>query len=274
MTSVPQAVGRERVVDASGVPLVVTEFPQPGRPAVVLLHGIGSRGSSWWPVIDPLAAHFHLYQLDLRGHGGSARPERGYVMDDYVADLEAILDALELDEPRIMGHSLGALITLFWASEHPTRAAALVLEDPPLHTEPEVLGLFDGWQQLAALTRAEAAAWYRQEYPHWDDEDCARRAEAITSTAPGVFAELRAASAEALANGTGDRTHLLARIESPALLLRGNPELGGMVDPRDAVRFREIMPRGQVVYIPTAGHGLHRDASGAFLDAVIPFLEA
>jgi N-formylmaleamate deformylase len=272
MTSAPRAIARERLVDAAGVPLMETEFPNPGRPPVVLLHGIGSRGSSWWPVIDPLADRFHLYQLDLRGHGASGKPERGYVIDDYVADLEAVLDALELDEPRIMGHSLGAVITLFWASEHPNRAAALVLEDPLLHIEPDLLGLFHGWQQLAALTPAEAAAWYRQEYPHWDDEDCVRRAEAITSTAPGVFAELRAASAAALANGTGDRTHLLARIASPALLLRGNPELGGMVDPRDALRFLEIMPRGQVVSIPTAGHGLHRDASEAFLDAVIPFL--
>jgi pimeloyl-ACP methyl ester carboxylesterase len=273
MTSAPTAFARERTIDAAGVPLTVTEFPNLGRPPVVLLHGIGSRGSSWWPVIDALAARFHLYQLDLRGHGASGKPEGGYVIDDYVADLQAVLDGLELAEPRIMGHSLGGLITLFWASAHPTRAAALVLEDPPLHTEPEVLGLFDGWQQLAALTLTEAAAWYRQEYPDWDDEDCLRRAEAITSTAPGVFAELRAASAEALAKGTGDRTHLLAEIQSPALLVRGNPERGAMVDPRDAERFLEIMPRGDVVYIPSAGHNLHRDASDDFLAAVIPFLE-
>jgi N-formylmaleamate deformylase len=273
MTSAPRAVAHERVIDPAGVPLLVTEFPHPGRPAVVLLHGIGSRGSSWWPVIDPLAAYFHLFQLDLRGHGGSGKPVSGYAIEHFAADLDAVLDALELEEPRIMGHSLGGLVTLIWASEHPTRAAALVLEDPPLHTEPEVLGSFDGWQQLAALTPAEAAAWYRQEYPDWTDEDCLRRAETITSTAPGVFAELRAASEEALATGTTDRTHILAEIQSPALLLRGNPELGGMVDAADAERFVEIMPHGQVVSILSAGHSLHRDASDAFLEVVIPFLE-
>jgi pimeloyl-ACP methyl ester carboxylesterase len=273
MVSAPQAAARLRSIDAAGVPLTVTEFPHPGKPALVLLHGIGSRGSSWWPVIDPLAAHFHLYQLDLRGHGASGRPELGYMIDDYVADLETVLDALELAAPRIIGHSLGALITLVWASEHPTRAAALVVEEPALRVQPEVLGLFDGWQQLNALTPAEAAAWYRQEFPDWDDEDCARRAEAITSTAAGVFAELRAASEEAIQNGTTDRTHILANIQSPTLLLCGNPELGGMVDPRDAERFVEIVPRGEAVYINSAGHGLHRDASQEFLAAVIPFLE-
>jgi pimeloyl-ACP methyl ester carboxylesterase len=273
MTSTPRAAAREWTIDSAGVPITLTEFPNPGQPPVLLLHGIGSRGSSWWPVIDPLAERFHLYQLDLRGHGGSGKPERGYVIDDYVADLDAVLDALALDEPRIMGHSLGGLIALFWASEHPTRATAIVLEDPPLHTEPEVLGAFDGWQQLAALTPAQAAAWYRQEYPHWSDEDCVRRAEAITSTAPAVFADLRAATEEALANGTGDRTHVLTGIQTPMLLLRGNPELGAMVDPRDAARFTQIIPRGEVAYIATAGHNLHRDATAQFLDVVIPFLE-
>jgi N-formylmaleamate deformylase len=273
MTSTPRATARERSIDSAGVPITVTEFPNPGRPPVLLLHGIGSRGSSWWPVIDPLAERFHLYQLDLRGHGASGKPERGYVIEDYVADVDAIIDALALAEPRILGHSLGGLITLFWASENPARAAAIVLEDPPLHTEPEVLGAFDGWQQLAALPPAQAAAWYRQEYPHWSDEDCVRRAEAITSTAPAVFADLRAATEEALANGTGDRTHILADIETPILLLRGNPELGAMVDPRDAERFTQIVPRGQITYFAAAGHNLHRDATDRFLEVVIPFLE-
>lgn len=272
MVSAPQVTAHERLIDSGGVPILVTEFPHPGQPPVLLLHGIGSRGSSWWPVIEPLAAHFHLYQLDLRGHGGSGKPACGYAIEAFASDLDQVLDVLDLEAPRIMGHSLGALVTLLWASEHPTRAAALVLEDPPLRTEPEILGAFDGWQQLAALTPAAAAAWYRQEYPAWSEEDCARRAETITSTAPGVFSELRSASEVALANGATDRTDLLAGIQSPMMLVRGNPDLGSMVDARDIARFIELMPHGEVVSIPDAGHSLHRDATEAFLEAVIPFL--
>ncbi len=172
-----------------------------------------------------------------------------------------------------MGHSLGALVTLFWASEHPSRAAALVVEDPSLRVPPDIVEAFDGWQQLAALTPAQAAAWYRQEYPDWSDEDCLRRAETITSTAPGVFAELRAEAQEALASGTTDRMHILSGVQSPTLLLYGSAELGSMVAPADAERFVQIMPRGRAIQIPGAGHSLHRDASDAFLEAVIPFLE-
>jgi pimeloyl-ACP methyl ester carboxylesterase len=275
MLGIPLTAGRERTIAAGDVEIAVTEFPNPERPPLVLLHGIGSRGQSWWPVIDPLAERFHLYQLDLRGHGASGKPSAGYLMEHYAADLDAALDALDLqsNEIRIMGHSLGGLVALSWASERPARAAALVVEDPSLRVPPNIVEAFDGWQQLAALTPAQAAAWYRQEYPDWSDADCLRRAETITSTAPGVFAELRAEAQEALATGTTDRMHILAGVQTPTLLLHGNLELGSMVAPADAERFVQIMPHGHAIQIPGAGHSLHRDASDAFLEAVIPFLE-
>jgi pimeloyl-ACP methyl ester carboxylesterase len=275
MVGIPLTDGRERTIASGDVEIAVTEFPNPGRPPVVLLHGIGSRGQSWWPVIDSLAARFHLYQLDLRGHGASGKPSAGYLMEHYAADLDAALDALDLqsNETRIMGHSLGGLVALSWASERPARAAALVVEDPSLRVPPEIVEAFDGWQQVAALTPAQAASWYRQEYPAWSDADCLRRAETITSTAPGVFAELRAEAQEAVATGTTDRMEILTGVQIPTLLLYGNLELGSMVAPADAERFVQIMPHGRAIQIPGAGHSLHRDASDAFLEAVIPFLE-
>jgi pimeloyl-ACP methyl ester carboxylesterase len=126
---------------------------------------------------------------------------------------------------------------------------------------------------LASLTTEQAAAWYHQEYPHWTLEDCQRRAEAITGTALGVFVDLRDASAHALEIGDTDRTPILAGVQSPALLLRGNPELGGMATQEDATRFREFLPQGEVVEITEAGHGLHRDATERFLEVVVPFLQ-
>ena len=273
MTSTPAAASRQQAINTNGVSIAVTEFPAPGQPPLVLLHGIGSRGSSWWPVIDALAPLFHLYQIDLRGHGSSDKPERGYAVEVFAEDLQGVLEALELDRPAIMGHSLGGLVTLYWASQHPADAAALVLEDPPLHTLPEILPAFDGWIQLSSLTPEQAAAWYQQEFPHWTADDCLRRAEAVTSTAPGVFTDLRAASAHALEIGDTDRTPILAGVQSPALLLRGNPELGGMATLEDAARFQEFMPHGEVVEIAQAGHGLHRDATDQFLEIVVPFLQ-
>jgi alpha-beta hydrolase superfamily lysophospholipase len=71
MQGEPSAAQARRTIDTARGAIALREAPNPAAPPLVLLHGIGSRAESWWPVLDPLAARFHLYALDLRGHGGS-----------------------------------------------------------------------------------------------------------------------------------------------------------------------------------------------------------
>jgi pimeloyl-ACP methyl ester carboxylesterase len=272
MTSEPRTPHRQRTLATNGQTLAVTEYAAPAtnRPPLLLLHGIGSRALSWWPVVDALADHFHLYALDLRGHGASTKPPAGDLLPDYAADLAAVIAALDLDHPRILGHSLGGLIALTWAASHPHQAAAIALEDTALRSQPETLQAFDGWLTLAALPAADVAAYYASEHPDWSPADC-RRAESITATAQSVLAELRADAAANLANGD-DRLASLSAIRSPLLLVHGDPAAGSMVVPDDATRLLAILPQTQLVHVPGAGHAIHREHPAAFLAAVIPFL--
>ena len=271
MTSGPRTPGAERPIDANGVTLAVTEYPAAGRPPLVLLHGIGSRGVSWWPVIDDFAAHFHLYVVDLRGHGASGKPESGYDLTDYAADLTAALAVLGLQRPRLIGHSLGSLVTLAWLRDHPTGAAAAVLEDPPLRVEPGVLTALDGWLALSRLPVAQAAAYYREQNPDWTDDDCRRRAESITATAPAVFLERRADAERLLASGA-DSLATIRSLDTPTLLVSGDRAAGSMVEPADAARLAATFPAIRLAHVPGAGHSIHRDQTASFLEAVVPFL--
>lgn len=271
MTSQPGTPARQHHVRANGVDLLVTEYDSAARdaPPLVLLHGIGSRGVSWWPVVDRLAERFRLYSLDLRGHGDSAKPEAGYLLPDYAADLAALLDALNLDRPRILAHSLGGMVALTWAVDHPERAAAIALEDSALRSGRWSWPAFDEWLALNAMSPVGAAAAYASRYPEWSREDCERRARSITATARGVFLELRA-TAE-VEDGT-DRIAPLAAIQSPVLLVHGDLAAGGMVVPDDAARLAATLPHARTERIPGGGHNLHRDHSAAFLALVMPFL--
>lgn len=271
MTDSPRTPFRRRDVAANGLRLAVTEYDPPDveAPALVALHGIGSRGVSWWPVVDSLASRFHLYVPDLRGHGGSDKPDSGYVLPDYAADLAGLLDALSLDRPLLLGHSLGGLIVLEWAKTNPDRAAAIALEDTSLSGGARVAPAFDGWLALARMTVPEAAAHYASEHPDWSPADCRRRAESITSTAPGVFAELRD---DSLRPDVPDRLAELGTITAPVLLVHGDLEAGGMVVPADAERFAAIVPNARLVRVPGVGHNVHRDAAEPFLDTIVPFL--
>lgn len=268
MTSQPTAAATQRRVAVGEVSLAIAEYGHRG-PSLLLLHGIGSRGVSWWPVIDRLAAHFRLVVPDLRGHGESDKPSAGYLPVDYAADLAGLVDALALDRPSIVGHSLGGLVTLTWALSYPDRAERIVLEDVPLRGGSRATPQFADWIALASMTVEDAAASYRREHPEWSDEDCRRRAESITGTHPAVFTEMRDL---ATLGGDADRLALLAGIRSPVLLVRGDPERGSMVVPADAEQLAATVPNARLVRIPEGSHSLHRDQTAAFLAAVVPFL--
>ena len=60
--------------------------------------------------------------LDLRGHGDSTKPTSGFLFDDFVSDLESVLNTLGIDHPLLIGHSFGGLVALGWAAKHPDRS--------------------------------------------------------------------------------------------------------------------------------------------------------
>jgi pimeloyl-ACP methyl ester carboxylesterase len=220
-------------------------------------------------VVDALAERFTLYVPDWRGHGASDKPETGYNIADYVVDLHHLLRALELERPLIMGHSLGGIVALYWASRFSGSARKIVAEDAPLRRDPNAVERFDGWIALASQSPEATAAYFAREYPHWSAEECRRRAETITSTHLGVFTELKERN---IRDDGANRISPLATIDVPALLVYGDVEYGGMVPAEDAARFVQTVLAATIQQIPGGSHSLHRDQTDAFLDAVVPFL--
>jgi pimeloyl-ACP methyl ester carboxylesterase len=112
---------------------------EPGRPAVVLLHGAGMDHTVWALQARALAHHGrNVLALDLAGHGASAGPPQTSIeaMAHWV--LEAA-DAAGIGGFRIAGHSMGALVALEAAALAGTRAEALALvgfaPEMPVHPD-------------------------------------------------------------------------------------------------------------------------------------------
>ncbi len=238
-------------------------------PPLLLIHGISSAASVWNPIIPALAAEFTPIAIDQRGHGASDKPESGYLYDDYIGDLDGVLDAIGLAHPLIMGHSLGGIVTLWWAAKHPDRATALVIEDSPLRSGMVFMPAFDEWLMLNAMPEEDLRAHYAEEFPEWPPELVLERARLMANTARNVFAELRA---DSLAHDGVDRIAEITDIQSPTLLVHGDLEAGGMVAAEDAVAFQNRLVNAHSIRIAGGGHTLHRERRDEFLAAVLPFL--
>lgn len=109
------------------------EGPQngnPGAPAIVLLHGSNADLHTWQPWVEALRGEYRVIRYDQRGHGltGPA-PDGTYTLDRFTADLDAVADAMGLEQFVVAGNSMGGWIAAGYAIKHPDRLAGLVLVD-------------------------------------------------------------------------------------------------------------------------------------------------
>lgn len=88
---------------------------------IVLLHGFCGSSEYWEKVIPLLTANYRVIAPDLRGHGASDAPLGAYTIEQMADDVLSVLDALEIPECYLLGHSLGGYITLSFAQRYASR---------------------------------------------------------------------------------------------------------------------------------------------------------
>jgi non-heme chloroperoxidase len=135
----------ERVTLASGLTLECANQGDPSGPAVVFLPGPTDSWRSYKPVLDLLPQEVHAVSASLRGHGASDKPETGYRVEDFGADVVGLLDALDIERAVLAGQSGSCLVARRVALDHPGRVAGLILEASPttLRDDPLLLGFIE-----------------------------------------------------------------------------------------------------------------------------------
>ncbi|MFE2326006.1 alpha/beta fold hydrolase [Streptomyces sp. NPDC059385] len=99
-----------------------------GAPLVLL----GGWPQTWWQwnkVLPALARGHRVIAVDLRGMGGSAKPEAGYDKKTMAADVRALLDHLSIDSAHLAGHDIGAMVAYAFAANHPEATRRIALLD-------------------------------------------------------------------------------------------------------------------------------------------------
>lgn len=287
------------------------EGPAAGPP-LLLLHGQSTDLWSWAPVLPALSRDFHVFAIDVPGHGGSAwDPElyNGPVLGELFADFIAGVIG---EQTIVVGHSSGGLIAAWMGAARPDEVLAVVLEDPPLFSSvlPRAETTWNHVELAQAchdfLTEGDAqdfTAFLLERSLLFDmfgpvgermRSDALRRHQAhpgrplVLPYVPPAMNEIYRAlehydPAFGLAFFDGsfhdlfDHAETLSALARPVLLIHCNWNthegvLLGAMDDADAARAAQLLPDVRT-YRARSGHGFHLERPGTFVRQVRAFAQ-
>ncbi|GGP49568.1 arylesterase [Streptomyces variabilis] len=252
-----------------------------GQP-VVLIHGYPLDGHSWEKQTAALlAAGYRVITYDRRGFGRSSQPTTGYDYDTFAADLNTVMETLDLRDAVLVGFSMGTgevgryLGT--YGSERVAKAAFLAsLEPYLLKTDDNPTGVdgsvFEGIEKAVTADRYAYFTAFYQDFYNLDENLGTRISEEALRNSWNVAAGSSAyASIAAVATWTTDFRGDLAKIDVPALILHGTAD---RILPIEATGepFHRALPQAEYVVIEGAPHGLLWTHAQEVTDALLAFL--
>ena len=248
------------------------------KPPLVLVHGITDDGLCWSPVAEVLSAEYDVIMVDLRGHGKSDAPEEGYDLVTMATELSGLITGLGLDNPVVMGHSLGAVTAMTLAGLTPHLPLAIILEDPPAfwHVRPPSPEEADSraemrmwFNDLKRKTRDELLEMARSENPVWSEAELEPWADSKHRFSPRITQMI-----DPQEFVSGDFPALVGQITCPVLLITADPERGAILAEDDVAELRKLLSHLEVANIPGAGHNIRREQFVNYMDVIKRFLSA
>ncbi len=152
-------------LNRNGIELAYAERGEGGVP-MVFIHGWSASKWAMHRQYLCFSQNNRAIALDLRGHGDSDKPRHEYTVESFSDDLAWTIEQLGLDRPLIVGHSLGAYVSLDFAAKYGERTRGIVLLDPPPFAPPAVLSeifgpLADALDQSVEPARSDFnAQWF------------------------------------------------------------------------------------------------------------------
>lgn len=239
-------------------------------PVALLVHSLATDLTVW----DDLVAaspHWRFVRYDLRGHGGSDGSAPPYDLDQLVADAVGVLDALGAQPAHVVGLSIGAMIAMGLAIDHPDRVDRVVIADARADAPAEYVAIWDD-----AIDNAEAGRF---------DEVVATSVERWFTAAtrrdrPDLVARTAALASRTSIDGfvgcaraiqRVDYLDRLDRISAPTLFIAG--ELDPAASPATMTAMAERVEQARMELIADAAHLTPLEAPAAFNRLVLDFLD-
>src|SRR6266567_2728420 len=271
----------ERFAEVNGVRLHYL-IGGTGSP-VVLLHGYAETGHMWRPLMPQLAKRHTVIVPDLRGAGGSSKPEAGYDKKNMAMDIHELTTSLGFDRVGIVGHDIGLMVAYAYAAQFPQGTERVVLMDaflPGIGNWKDVWLMRDLWHFhfYGKVPLALVKGRERTYFEHFWNDFAADPKHSVPEADRRVYAKAYAqpggmrAGFEYFRNFEQDAKDFeqfsKTKLSMPVLVLTGEKASGTFLIEQARLVASDV--RGQVV--PGSGHWLMEEAPKTVIPAIIDFL--
>ncbi len=239
-----------------------------GRP-VLFLHGWMGSWRYWFPTMEYVKRSYRAYSFDFWGFGESRRKSTTESIQNYSNQVIRFLDALGIDRVLLVGHSMGGMVALKTAIDHPTRIARVVTVGAP------IVGSSLSWLLKLTYYRPLAnvlasAPWLRRFlFRHFLGETKTNDPavhEILDDSLKSSASTLQRSIASMLYT---DLRPELPKLAVPALIVHGGRD--EIVNPNQADLFHNV-PLAQVVVMPKSRHFPFLDEAEQFNTLLLGFL--
>ncbi len=258
-------------IQANSITMAYDDAGQ-GQP-VLFIHGYPLSRRMWQPQLEALSGDARILALDLRGHGESQTVPGSYSVDLFADDLNALLDALHIDQPIVLcGLSMGGYVAFAFFRKYAWRLRGLILTATKATPDSEEGKA--GRDQAMATDRQKGVAAVidpmapkllapatPQERPELLDQV---RQIMLSISLEGMLGDLAAL------RDRPDSTPNLAEIDLPTLLLPGAEDQ--LIPRREAEMMEAGIRTAHLTAVPNAGHLLNLENPAVFNHAVREFL--
>jgi len=257
-------------VELEDVTLAYEERPGPADAATfVFVHGLGGSIYSWWAQLAACEGQGHrAIAYDQRGAGLSSKPEGPYSVGSWAEDLVRALDALGVERPILVGHSVGCMVAEQVAARLGERVGGLVMFGGALRWRDEAAPVFEERVRLARAGRMDEIAETvlqtgLSESRRRDDPVLAGLfRELIASNDPIAYAECSAATAVGVMTDPD-------RVVCPTLACCG--EHDPVTPPAFAEAIAAAVPDGRTAVVGGAAHWCHLEAPEKVNELLLAF---
>lgn len=268
---------RDGFVEANRLHFHYCEWGSDASPVMLLLHGFGNQAHIWDPFAGTVAGRYHIYALDLRGHGDSDHAD-AYGDTLNADDVLAVCDALGLTRVTLIGFSMGGACSMILISRRPELVERLVIVDRGPESDPrgrERMARAVGQARSVFPNREEALAYIRMANPR-------RSEELVQASLNHAFRELPSGEYQLKYDqklrdgrlghaGPGvDLWRCLEAVKCPMLLVRGGES--DILPPAVAEKMVHMLPDARLEVVPNAGHTVILDNPDGFNRVVGAFL--